>query len=109
LDGGDVMRVYHPADYTGERAWAAIDIERIADASIRLHWTDKPYVWHFNDGPEVLVVVDGVVDMQMRKGGSCETLRLSKGDIFHAVEGDEHRAEPVGEARILVIERAGSI
>jgi quercetin dioxygenase-like cupin family protein len=35
--------------------------------------------------------------------------RLNTGDLFHAEEGDAHRAEPTGEARILVIERAGSL
>ena len=103
------MQVYRPGEYVAERAWGAIDIERLDDASVRLHWTDQPYVWHVNDGPEVFVVVDGVVDMHVRSGGTETCVRLKVGDILHAGEGDEHRAVPVGEARILVVERAGSV
>lgn len=103
------MRVLKASDFTGDRAWQALDIERIDDASIRLHWTDKPYKWHVNDGPEVFVVLDGAVDMHTRKDGQEQVWRLNVGDIFHAEAGDEHVAHPDGPARILVIERAGSV
>lgn len=103
------MRILDARQYTAERAWGACDIERLEDATIRLHWTDQPYVWHVNDGAEVFVVLDGVVDMHVRVGGSEQCHRLAPGDILHAAEGDEHKAVPVGEARILVIERAGSL
>lgn len=105
----NIMRVYHPESFTAERAWGALEIERLYDATVRLHWTDQPYVWHRNDGPEVFVVLDGCVDMHVRGTDGERTLRLNKGDIFHAAEGDEHKAEPVGEARVLVVERAGSV
>lgn len=98
-----------PTDFTGSRAWEALDIERIEDATIRLHWTDKPYKWHINDGPEVFVVLDGKVDMHVRHNGKEEVLKLQIGDIFHAEDGDEHVAHPNGPARVLVIEKAGSI
>lgn len=104
-------------EFTGSRAWEALDIERISDATVRLHWTDQPYVWHVNDGPEVFVVLDGEVDMHVRPAGSDanqeagveDCLRLRPGDIFHAQAGDEHKAHPDGAARVLVIETAGSI
>ena len=64
------MKIVTAADVALDHAWAAIDLARIADATVRLHWTDEPYVWHTND---------------------------------------EHVAHPVGTARILVIEQAGSI
>lgn len=103
------MRVLNASDFTGDRAWQALDIERIDDATVRLHWTDKPYKWHINDGPEVFVVLDGAVDMHTRKDGQEQVWRLNVGDIFHAEAGDEHVAHPDGPARILVIERAGSV
>ena len=78
-------------------------------SSVRLHWTDQPYKWHVNDGPEVFVVLDGAVDMKYRQGSEVQSIRLTPGDIFHAESGDSHIAEPVGEARILVIEREGSV
>lgn len=103
------MRKITPSDFSGTQAWDALDIERIEDATIRLHWTDAPYKWHMNDGPEVFVVLDGAVDMYVRQNGVETCIPLSAGDIFHAEEGDEHVAHPVGTARILVIERAGSV
>lgn len=103
------MQIHRASEFTSDRAWGAIDIERLDDASVRLHWTDKPYVWHVNDGPEVFVVVDGIVDMHTRGPSGEQIFRLQPGDIFHVSEGDEHKAEPLGEARILVIERAGTI
>lgn len=103
------MRTIVPSTFTGSRAWQAMDIERIDDVTIRLHWTDAPYVWHVNDGAEVFVVVDGSVDMHTRQDGVEHVHRLGVGDIFHVQDGDEHVAHPVGGARVLVIERAGSV
>jgi len=91
------------------RAWGARDLAEIDGASIRLHWTDQPYKWHVNDGAEVFLVLDGAVDMKYREGGSEKTVRLGPADMFIANAGDEHVAHPVGEARILVIERKGSV
>jgi len=103
------MKKITASDYTGSQAWDALDIEKIENATVRLHWTNAPYKWHVNDGPEVFVVLDGKVDMHVRKDGVEETLKLTVGDIFHAENGDEHVAHPDGVVRALVIETAGSI
>ena len=103
------MRTYRPGEFTGTRAWDALDIERIGDATIRLHWTDEPYRWHVNDGPEVFVILSGEVEMHARADGSESAHSLGPDDVFHAQSGDEHVAHPIGEARVLVIERAGSV
>ncbi len=103
------MRVIDPRAFTGERAWAALDIAAIDGATVRLHWTDQPYIWHINDGEEVFVVLDGAVEMKTRRDGIESSHRLSPGDIFHASAGDEHVAHPLVPSRILVIERAGSV
>ncbi|TNE41946.1 MAG: cupin [Alphaproteobacteria bacterium] len=103
------MRLINPADFTGEKAWDAIDIEKIENATVRLHWTDKPYIWHVNDGAEVFVLLDGAVEMHIRESGAEKVLSLKPGDIFHAETGDEHKAVPLKPSRILVIETEGSI
>jgi mannose-6-phosphate isomerase-like protein (cupin superfamily) len=95
--------------YTAERAWGALDIAEIDDATVRLHWTDQPYRWHVNDGPEVFVVLDGAVDMHYRDDDTEHVERLTPGRICCAAPGDEHVAHPSPEARILVIERKSSI
>lgn len=103
------MRFVKPATFTGDTPWQAMDLAEIDGATVRLHWTDAPYIWHVNDGDEIFVVLDGLVDMHTRSDGEENITRMSVGDIFHAASGDEHVAHPVGAARILVVERKGSI
>lgn len=104
------MRKISPNDFTGSRAWDAMSIERISGVTtVRLHWTDQPYKWHVNDGPEVFVVLDGEVDMHAKEDNEVKIHRLKTGDVFHAADGDEHVAHPVGAVRVLVIEREGSV
>lgn len=95
--------------FTADRAWGARLIGQIDDVTIRLHWTDQPYKWHVNDGPEAFVVLAGDVDMHYRDGGEEKVQRLKSGQIFYAEDGDAHVAHPVGEARVLVIERQDSV
>jgi len=57
----------------------------------------------------VFLVLDGEVDMHYREAGAEKVVRLQPSDIFIAETGDEHVAHPLGEARILVVERTGSI
>lgn len=95
--------------FIADRAWGARDLAEIEGASVRLHWTDRPYKWHVNDGREVFVVIEGQVDMRFREAGLEKSVRLGPTDMFIAETGDEHMAHPVGEARILVIERKGSV
>lgn len=97
------------ASFTAERAWGALPICEIEGASVRLHWTDQPYVWHVNDGAEVFVVLDGEVTMRHRLNGAELSRLMRPGDICHAGPGEEHVAQPHGAARILVIEKKGSV
>lgn len=95
--------------FTAERAWGNKEIARFGDIGVRLHWTDKPYIWHENDGDEVFVVLDGAVTMQVRANGVEKDIHMQAGDILSIREGEEHRAIPSPEARILVIERMDSV
>ena len=92
-----------------DRAWGARDLAEIEGATVRLHWTDQPYEWHVNDGAEVFLVLDGEVEMRYRECGAEKAVTLKAGDVFVAEPGDEHVAHPRGEARILVVERKGSV
>ena len=95
--------------FRADRAWGALDLAEIDGATVRLHWADRPYEWHANDGTEAFVVLDGLVEMRFREGGEEKSVELAPGSVFVAEEGDEHVAHPKGEARILVIERKGSV
>ena len=103
------MRVIRSREFTASRPWGAIDIANMGGTTTRLHWTDQPYVWHVNDGEEVFAVLDGRVDMHVRDAAGESVVRLDAGDVFYAGVGCEHVAHPVGQARILVVEKKGSV
>ena len=102
------MKIIRARDFTAERAWGALDIANMGGITTRLHWTDQPYRWHVNDGEEVFAVLDGRVEMRYREAGIEDSTVLEAGDVFFASVGTEHVAHPLGEARILVVEREGS-
>lgn len=101
-------KIIKSKEFRADKAWGAIDIANMNGITTRLHWTDKPYKWHVNDGEEVFAVLDGIVNMHYKQDGEVHISELIAGDIFYAGIGTEHVAHPVGEARILVIETAGS-
>lgn len=103
------MKFIQPKSFTAERAWGALDVASMNGITTRLHWTDKPYKWHTNDGEEVFVVLDGEVEMFYREDGVEKSQLMMVGDIFYASVGTEHVAHPVGEVRVLVIEKEGSV
>lgn len=103
------MEVIRSKEFTASNAWGAKDIANMNGITTRLHWTDKPYKWHVNDGEEVFAVMDGVVEMLYKENNVVKSATLNPGDIFFASVGTEHVAHPKGQARILVIERAGSV
>ena len=102
------MKFVTPRDFVAATAWDALPIAEIEGATIRLHWTDRPYVWHVNDGAEVFGCSG-----RSRHALSPRRPRLrhakQPGDLCHAEPGDEHVAHPVGAARVLVIEKKGSV
>ncbi|MFY7777718.1 MAG: cupin domain-containing protein [Elstera sp.] len=103
------QKIIRSKEFTAPRAWGALDIANMAGVTTRLHWTDQPYKWHVNDGEEVFAVLDGTVDMHYRDAGEEKQVALHAGDIFFAGLGCEHVAHPRGAARILVIEKEGSV
>lgn len=102
-------KIIKSKEFTANKAWGAIDIAKMNGITTRLHWTDQPYKWHVNEGEEVFVVLDGIVEMHYRVDSKVIKSTLKVGDIFYATVGTEHVAHPLGEARILVIESEGSI
>ena len=103
------MEIIRGRNFKSERAWGAKDIANMGGITTRLHWTDKPYKWHVNDGQEVFVVLDGTVEMFYKELGVEHSTILEVGDIFYASIGTEHVAHPKGEVRVLVIESEGSV
>ncbi|EQB8917852.1 hypothetical protein ACYVL9_003709 [Vibrio fluvialis] len=63
------MEIIRSREFKASRAWGAKEIANMNGITTRLHWTDQPYKWHINDGEEVFVVLDGVVEMLYRIDG----------------------------------------
>ena len=103
------MEIIRGREFKADKAWGAKDIANMNGITTRLHWTDKPYQWHVNDGQEVFVVLDGTVEMLYKENGLEHACILNSGDIFYSSIGTEHVAHPKGEARILVVESEGSV
>src|SRR5690606_32485318 len=103
------MKVFRGSTFKADRPWGAIDIANMGGITTRLHWTDRPYEWHVNDGEEVFAVLAGRGEMRFRHAGDELSMILEAGDVFYAAVGTEHVANPIGEARILVVEREGSV
>ena len=103
------MEIIRSKAFRPQKAWDAKDIATMGDITTRLHWTNAPYKWHINDGQEVFVVLDGRVEMFYRVDGVENSVLLETGDIFYASVGTEHVAHPFGEARVLVVEKKGSV
>lgn len=103
------MKFIRGREFRADRAWGALDIANMNGVTTRLHWTDQPYRWHVNDGEEVFVVIDGKVEMHYRVSGETHKTLMEPGDIFFASIGTEHVAHPQGEARVLVVEKEGSV
>ena len=103
------MKIIRSKQFKASHAWGAEDIANIGGTTTRLHWTDQPYQWHVNDGEEVFAVLDDIVDMHYKVAGIENVVTLEVGDVFFAEVGCEHVAHPRGEARVLVVEREGSV
>lgn len=103
------MKHIKTTEFLPDRAWAALPIATMNGVTVRLHWTDQPYVWHQNDGQEVFAVLQGAVDMHYKEEDVIRIAHMSAGDVFYADVGCEHVAHPQGAAHILVVEKEGSI
>ncbi len=103
------MNIIRSKKFTSDIPWDSIEIANMDGITTHLHWTNKAYKWHTNEGDEVFVVLDGQVKMLYRVNGEKTSVLLNEGDIFYATDGVEHVAHPVGEARVLVIEKEGSV
>jgi mannose-6-phosphate isomerase-like protein (cupin superfamily) len=103
------MKFIKPKEFTGSRPWDALEIANMNGIVTKLHWTDSPYKWHINDGEEVFVVLDGAIEMHYKSEGKELMKKLGPGEIFYVSIGTEHVAKPIGEVRILVIEKEGSV
>jgi mannose-6-phosphate isomerase-like protein (cupin superfamily) len=102
------VKAFAASKFLADRPWGSELLADFGEVTVRLHSSDEPYRWHANTGDEVFVVLDGAVDMHVRSKGSERVHRLGVGEGMSFGPGDEHVAQPVGMARMLVVERKDS-
>ena len=102
------MKIYRSSAFKADRPWGSETLMGMDAHQVRLHWTDQPYRWHVNHGDEVFVVLDGRVEMHFGPEGEERVELLGPGDTAVLRQGERHLAKPIGEARILVVERHDS-
>tara|TARA_B110001452_G_scaffold7284_1_gene6539 strand:+ start:5075 stop:5386 length:312 start_codon:yes stop_codon:yes gene_type:complete len=98
-----VMQIFRSKEFKPEQAWGAKEFANMNGITTGLHWTHQPYKWPINDGEEIFVVLDGIVEMFFKENGMKKSAILETGDIFYAAIATEHVAHPHGESRILVV------
>ena len=76
------MKIIRSKEFIADRPWGALDIASMNGITIRLHWTDKPYNWHINDGEEIFAVLDGRVEMKYRIDGQEKSTVLDTGPPY---------------------------
>lgn len=102
------MRMFDSRDVNGPDDWSGPTLAGIGNVLVKLRWINSPFEWHRNSGGELFMVIDGEVDMHVRKGadGPVEIVQLAAGQMILIEDGEDHVAHPKGAARILVVEEA---
>ena len=96
----DIDQLAGPTDWTGPT------FTGFGEAAVKLRWIKDAYEWHRNDGAEVFLVLDGAVDMHVRRASEEAVVeRLRPGQMLFIEDGEEHIAYPIGQARVLIVER----
>lgn len=103
-----MMKKYALSDLAPGQAWSGPNLTVMPNAAVKLRWTDQPFRWHVNTGEEVFCVLEGVVDMHVRRAEGEQVVTLNAGEVLHLGLGAEHVAHPRGPARLLVVEQVSS-
>lgn len=78
---------------TGPTDWTGPTYTGFGEAAVKLRWINDAYEWHRNDGAEVFLVLEGAVDMHVRRdGGESSVERLCAGQMLMIEDGEEHIA-----------------
>ena len=102
------MQAFDSAELSGPDDWSGPTLTGIGNAVVKPRWINSAFRWHRNRGGELFMVIDGEVDMHIRKGPdeAVAVVPLGPGQMVLIEDGEEHVAYPKGAARILVVEEA---
>jgi mannose-6-phosphate isomerase-like protein (cupin superfamily) len=84
-------------------------VGRVNDYDIRIAHVRGEHVWHVHEHTdEFFLVLDGQVDIALRRRGGERTVTLHAGEIFVVPKGAEHKPSSPGGA-IMMFEPSGTL
>jgi len=84
-------------------------VGRVNDYDIRIAHVRGEHLWHVHEHTdEFFLVLDGQVDIALRRRGGERTVILHAGEIFVVPKGTEHKPASPGGA-ILMFEPSGTL
>jgi mannose-6-phosphate isomerase-like protein (cupin superfamily) len=84
-------------------------VGRVNDYDVRIAHVRGEHVWHVHEHTdEFFLVLDGQVDISLRRRGGERTVTLRAGEIFVVPKGTEHKPASPGGA-ILMFEPSGTL
>lgn len=90
--------------------WSPRVLARVNDHDVRVATIQGTFVWHSHpDTDELFLVLDGSVDIRLRRDGGERVVHLDRHDVFVVPRGVEHCPESPGGADVLLIEATGTL
>lgn len=90
--------------------WSPYVVARVGDYDVRLAKALGEHVWHTHeDTDEFFLVLDGVLQIDLRESAGERTVVLPTGSVFVVPRGTEHRPLSVEGASVLLLEPRGTM
>ncbi|WP_327243169.1 cupin domain-containing protein [Streptomyces sp. NBC_01320] len=94
---------------TFETLWSPRIVTRVNDYDVRVAKVRGEHVWHVHDDTdEFFLVLDGALDIALRKDGGERTVTLDRGAVFVVPRSTWHKPFSADGASILLFEPSGT-
>lgn len=100
------MKMLHTKQLDSAADWRGFQFPGFEHATVKFRRIESSFEWHENEGQELFMVLDGLLDMHVREAGRAEerVVPMAAGDIMLLEEGDAHVARPRGSVKVMFVE-----
>ncbi|WP_433330294.1 cupin domain-containing protein [Spirillospora sp. CA-294931] len=93
-----------------EALWSPHIVSQVNDYDVRIARVAGEHVWHAHDDTdEFFLVLDGELEIALRRNGGEDAVVLPRGSVFVVPRGMEHRPSSRDGASILAFEPTGTL
>jgi mannose-6-phosphate isomerase-like protein (cupin superfamily) len=93
-----------------DELWSARILTQANDWDVRVAKVAGTFVWHSHpDTDELFVVLDGSLDIHLRRSGVEDVVHLERHDVFVVPRGTEHCPVSADGAAIMLFEPTGTL